>query len=183
MKRPIGFIQMEKAPKLVYGLVPIWLAFLLIQGFSVPATEIVSGDKAPCAKGRVWLAREPMKIRFSVACHLTASKRVARLSMARFSVRKPNAGSDIHGVSQNLYQRSAGTKAGHASCVLRKGIVSCVIRDRDRVNATGWIGVTKGDRCNRRIALSVTRPLNCRGEYCDGVLDVDYLWKRLPAGC
>jgi hypothetical protein len=183
MTRLIRFIQTEKAPKLVYGLAPLWLALLLIQGFSAPATERSTADKALCAKGHVWLAKEPTKIRFSVGCHLTDARKVARLSLARFSVKKPNSGSDIHRVSKSLNQRSLGMKAGRGSCVLREDGVSCVVRGQDRVSATGWIEVSKGNRCDRRVALSVTRPPKCSGEYCDGVLDVDYLWKKLPTGC
>ena len=166
-----------------YGLVPLWLLFLVVGAFQGPTKESSSSNKPPCAQGQVWLAKKPGKINFSVVCHLADSGWPARLGVVRFSTKEPRAGSGIRGVSESLTLGGAGAEGGRGSCFVKQEDVSCVVHGHGRVHGTGWIDVAMGDQCKRRVGLSVTRPPKCSDGYCDGVLDIDYLWKRLPDGC
>jgi hypothetical protein len=172
-------MQTSRSP--VCGLL-FCLLFFLFPGFDAPANKRPFGDHAPCAKGRVWLA-EPGKIRFSVTCRLTNSIKVARLSIVRYSSKDPGSRSDIRRVAENLRVSSADPDAGRGTCILSKEVASCAVRAHGPVKASGWFGVAKGDRCEMKIGFSVTRPPRCHDGNCEASLDVDYLWKRLPAGC
>lgn len=159
------------------------LAFLLFLGYQGPSKENSSTGKPPCVKGHVWLAKAPRKIRFSFTCQLPDSRKIARLSIVQFSKKGPHAGPGISDVSAHLRIENGSSERARGSCVLSKEVASCVVRGTGRVKATGWVDPIEDDRCKRRVALSVTRPPKCSENRCELVLDIDYLWKRLPAGC
>jgi hypothetical protein len=166
-----------------HGLVPLCLVLLFGHAFQEPVKDRSSAGKQICVNGRIWLAKAPEKVRFSFTCGLTGPAKAVRLSIVRFSTKEPHAGSGIHGVSTRLRLGGAGNDGGRGSCVLQKEDASCVVRAPGRVRASGWIDVGLSERCKRRVALSVTRPTKCYDDRCEAVLDVDYLWKRVPVGC
>lgn len=183
MKNSVNRGGLGTGRPLAYGLVSLWLLLLGVGAFQASMKESSSPNKPPCVQGHVWLAKKPGRIKFSVVCHLADSTWPARLGVVRFSKKEPRAGSEISGVSESLTLSGAGSEDGRGSCFVREESASCVVHGHGRVHGTAWIDVAKGEECKRRIGLSVTRPPKCSDGYCDAVLDIDYLWKRLPDGC
>lgn len=165
------------APTSIFGLAAESESAATVVSRSDDMGVVLDSHRPACTRGSTLLGAGRGEIRFLVWCAPAGGGQSSRFAINRYSAKRIQAGSDIRSVSLREGARDAG------NCRIVKGAVSCKVRMKRPVKVSGTILVPPGQRCSKRVLISVVEPPNCRSGYCEAVLDLDYLANGRPRGC